>query len=95
MLTALGVIIGIIWIIVEECKEKPSNMYLGFKEFTESPEYEQIQKKLDKQNRKMKAAKARKKRLKRQKRQTTTLIIAHYCIKGINDFTFGNKRKRY
>lgn len=50
MFTAIGVIIGIIWIIVEECKKKPSDFYLGFKEFSLSPEGQRFANDMRKEN---------------------------------------------
>ena len=94
MFTAIGVIIGLIWIIVEECKKKPSDFYLGFKEFSLSPEGQRFSNNMQKQRIAKRNAKARNKQRKRQNRQTRNLIIARHCVKSYNNFVFGNDKRR-
>ena len=69
MFTAICVIIGIIWIIVEECKKKPSDFYLGFKEFSLSPDGQRFSNDMQKERIAKRNAKARKRQKKRQNRQ--------------------------
>ena len=90
MFTAIGVIIGIIWIIVEESKKKPSDFYLGFKEFSLSPEGQRFSNNMQKQRIAKRNAKARK----RQNRQMRNLIIARHCVKSYNNFVFGSNKRR-
>lgn len=98
MFTVLGLIIAIIWIVIEECKKKPSKFYVGFKEFATNPGVQDFANNHVKIRNKKKAAKkaykTRKKQLKRQRRQTTNLIIAHHCAKEMNNFVFGNNTRR-
>lgn len=94
MFTAIGVIIGIIWIIVEESKKKPSDFYLAFKEFSISPEGQRFSNNMQKQRIAKRNAKAIKKQRKRQNRQIRNLIIARHCVKSFNDFAFGNNKRR-
>ena len=94
MFTAIGVIIGLIWIIVEECKKKPSDFYLGFKEFSLSPEGQRFANDMRKENNRKRIAKARKKQRKRQNRQIRNLIIARHCVKSYNNFVFGSNKRR-
>lgn len=89
MFTAIGVIIGIIWIIVEESKKKPSDFYLAFKEFSISPEGQRFSNNMQKQRIAKRNAKARK----RQNRQLRNLIIARHCVKSYNNFVFGNDKR--
>ncbi len=94
MLTAIGVIIGIIWVIVEESKKKPSNLYLAFKEFSCSPEGQEFARNYQSDRNNKRIAKAQKKQRKRQNRQTRNLIIAHHCVKKYNNFVFENNKMR-
>ena len=94
MFTAIGVIIGIIWIIVEESKKKPSDFYLAFKEFSLSPEGQRFSNNMQKQRIAKRNAKARKRQNKRQNRQMRNLIIARHCVKSYNNFVFGNNKRR-
>lgn len=88
MFTAIGVIIGIIWIIVEESKKKPSDFYLGFKEFSLSPEGQRFSNDMQKERIAKRNAKAIKKQKKKQNRQIRNLIIARHCVKSYNNFVF-------
>jgi hypothetical protein len=94
MLTTIAVIIGIIWVIVEESKEKPSDFYLGLKEFSHSPEGQQFSRNYRNAKNSKKIAKTRKKQRKRQRRQIRNAIIARQCIKEYNNFVFGNNRRK-
>lgn len=94
MFTAIGVIIGIIWIIVEESKKKPSDFYLGFKEFSLSPEGQRFSNDMQKERIAKRNTKARKRQKKRQNRQMRNLIIARHCVKSYNNFVFGNNKRR-
>lgn len=94
MFTAICVIIGIIWIIVEESKKKPSDFYLGFKEFSLSPEGQRFSNDMQKERIAKRNAKARKRQTKRQNRQTRNLVIVRHCVKSYNNFVFGNKKRR-
>lgn len=98
MFTILALIIAIIWIVIEECKKKPSKFYAGFKEFATNPGVQDFAKNhVNKRNKKKaaeKAYKTRKKQLKRQRKQTANWIIAHHCAKEINNFVFGNNARR-
>lgn len=94
MFTAIGIIIGIIWIIVEESKKKPSDFYLGFKEFSLSPEGQRFSNNMQKQRIAKRNAKAIKKQKKKQNRQIRNLIIARHCVKSYNNFVFGNDKRR-
>ena len=93
MFTAIGVVIGIIWIIVEECRKKPSKLYLAFKEFSCSSAGQEFARSCQRSRNNKKTAKALKKRKRKQNRQTRNLIIAHHCIKEVDKFTFGNHRR--
>lgn len=65
MFTALGLIIAIIWIVIEECKKKPSKFYVGFKEFATNPGVQDFAKNhVNKRNKKKAAEKAYKTRKK-------------------------------
>lgn len=92
MFTALALIIAIIWIVIEECKKKPSKFYVGFKEFATNPGIQDFANNhvniRNKKKAAKKANKIRKKQLKRQRRQTTNLIIACHCAKKMNNFVF-------
>lgn len=90
MFTAFGVIIALIWIIVEETKKNPSDFYLGFKEFSLSPEGQRFSNNMQKKRN----ARAIKKQRKRQNRQIRNLIIARHCIKRYNNFVFGSNKRR-
>lgn len=94
MFTAIGIIIVIIWIIVEESKKKPSDFYLGFKEFSLSPEGQIFSNNMQKQRIAKRNAKAIKKQKKKQNRQIRNLIIARHCVKSYNNFVFGNNKRR-
>ena len=94
MLTTIGIIIGIIWIVVEEGKKKPSDFYLGFKEFSLSPEGQQFSRNYCNSKNSKKITKAQKKQRKRQNRQTRNLIVAHHCVEKYNNFVFGNDRRK-
>ena len=95
MFTVLGVIICIIWMVVEESKKESSNIYKCFKEIACSPEFQQLAKESQRDQNSKKIAKARRKQVKRKNRQTRNLIIAHHCVKKYNNFVFDNKKRRY
>ena len=93
MLTAIGVVICTIWIIVEECKKKPSKLYLFIKEFSLSPAGQEFASSYQRSRNNKKTAKALKKYRRKQNRQVRNLIVAHHCIKKVDEFTFGNHRR--
>lgn len=94
MFTAIGVIIGIIWIVVEESKKKPSDFYLAFKEYSCSPEGQRFSNDMRKERNANRNAKAIKRQTKRQNRQTRNLVVARHCVKSYNNFVFGSNKRR-
>ena len=95
MFTAIGVVICTIWIIIEECKKKPSKLYVFVKEFSLSPAGQEFASSYRRSRNNKKTVKALKKQRKKQNRQVRNLIVAHYCIKKVDKFTFGNTKRRY
>lgn len=83
-------IIVAIWMLIEETKEKPSNFYLGIKEFSCSPEGERLVRNANAK----KAVKARKRQKRRQNRQLRNAIVVRQCVKDYKKFIFGNNTRR-
>jgi hypothetical protein len=93
MTIILAIIALVIYIIETKVKETPSEFYTGFVEFSNSPEGKKFANDYNKYRRQKRIAKAKKKQRKRQNRQTRNLIIAHQCVREVNKFAFGNKRR--
>jgi FPC/CPF motif-containing protein YcgG len=95
MFTALFTIIGLVWVIVENLKKEPSNAYKGFVAFCDTPEAEKMARNYNQMRYNKRYRKSQKRLQKRQNRHIRNTIIASHCIKEVNKFAFGGKKRRF